>query len=384
MPGRITYTRPSMPPMEEYIDEIKDMWDTHWITNMGRKYVLFQDMLRSYLGVEKIELFVNGHMALELALQALDMPKGEIITTPFTFVSTVHAIIRSGFKPVFCDIKEDDFTIDPDKIEGLITDRTRAIMPVHVYGNLCDVDSIQEIAVRYNLRIVYDAAHAFGVRYKGKSIACFGDAACFSFHATKVFNSIEGGAVSYKDAAFGERLSKIKNFGIRSATEVDEIGPNAKMNEFAAAMGICNLRHLEEEIEERKRIDSRYREILSDVNGLRLNENRGDAEPNYAYFPIVVEDDFACTRDELYEKLMNEGIAAGRRFYPIASTFNCFEGRFETSDTPVARQMSERVLLLPLYSGLKDEDAERVCRIIRENGDRTQPKIKEIKQKYEQ
>lgn len=364
MSGKVTYTRPSMPPMEEYIEEIKDIWETHWLTNMGDKYAAFQDMLKSYLDVENIELLVNGHMAIELALQALDMPKGEIITTPFTFVSTVHAIIRSGFTPVFCDIKADDFTIDPEKIEELITDRTRAILPVHVYGNVCDIDRIQEIADKHGIKVVYDAAHAFGAKYKGKSVGLYGDASCFSFHATKVFNSIEGGAVSYRDTDFGEKLSKIKNFGIRNETKVDEIGPNAKMNEFVAAMGICNLRHLDEEIEKRRIIDSKYRETLSDVKGIRLNMPRESAEANHAYFPILIEEDFPCSRDELYENLLAENILAGRRFYPLASTFKCFNDSFDASDTPVALQISEQVLLLPLYSDLTAEDVERICHII--------------------
>lgn len=353
-----------MPPMEEYIEEIRDLWENRWLTNMGAKHVAFQKMLEAYLGVDNVELLTNGHMAIELALLALNMPKGEIITTPFTFVSTVHAIVRNGFTPVFCDIKPDDFTIDVDKIESLITERTRAILPVHIYGNICDVDGLQKIADKYGLKIVYDAAHAFGVRYKGLGVGSFGDASCFSFHATKVFNSIEGGAVSYNNAAFGERLGKIKNFGIRNATEVDEIGPNAKMNEFAAAMGICNLRHIDEEIKKRKTIDRMYRENLCDVKGLRLNIPQYDIKPNYAYFPIVIEKEFNCTRDELYEKFLNEGISASRRFYPLVSTFKCFSGRFDASATPVAVNISNQVLQLPLYADLKAEDVERICHVI--------------------
>jgi len=366
MRGGIPYTRPSMPPFNEYVEEIKRLWETCWITNMGDKHMLFQDMLRSYLGINNIELLTNGHMAIELAIQAMDMPKGEIITTPYTFVSTVHAIIRNGFTPVFCDIKADDLTIDPNKIENLITESTRAILPVHVYGNICDTDKIQEIADKHGLKVIYDAAHAFGTKYKGKSVGCFGDASCFSFHATKVFNSIEGGAVLYKDDAFGERLSRIKNFGIRNETEVDEIGTNAKMNEFAAAMGICNLRHLDEEIEKRKSIDTKYREYLTGIKGLRLNSFRDGVEPNHAYFPVFVEEDFPCSRDELYEKLMSKNIFASRRFYPLVSTFRCFKGKFDQSETPVARRISDQALLLPLYSRLKYEDVERVCRIIRD------------------
>lgn len=364
MPKNIPYTRPSMPPIEEYIEEIQGMWETHWLTNMGEKHVQFQNMLINYLGVANVELLTNGHMALELALQALDMPKGEIITTPFTFVSTVHAIIRNGFTPVFCDIDPIDFTIDPEKIEDLITDRTRAILPVHVYGNICDIDKIQEIADGHGIKVLYDAAHAFGTKYKGKSIGCYGDACCFSFHATKVFNSIEGGAVAYNDAVFGERLERIKNFGIRNRTEVDDIGPNAKMNEFVAAMGICNLRHIDTEIEKRKSNDKKYREILGGIKGLRLNNQRKDAESNYAYFPIIVDNDFAFTRDELYEKLLDENIFVDRRFYPLVSTYNCFRGEYDVSDTLVAMRMSEQVLLLPLYSDLNTEDIERICRVI--------------------
>lgn len=372
MSNKIPYTKPSMPPMEEYIEEIRDMWETRWITNMGDKYVRFQDMLKSYLGVENIELLTNGHMALELAIQALEMPKsealempkGEIITTPFTFVSTVHAIIRNGFTPVFCDVKRDDFTMDPAKIEDLISEKTRAILPVHVYGNICDVDSIRKIAEKHDIKVLYDGAHAFGESYKGESVGCFGDACCFSFHATKVFNSIEGGAVTYGDPDFGERLSKIKNFGIRNVMEVDEIGPNAKMNEFVAAMGICNLRHLDEEIEKRKAIDTIYRENLADVKGLRLNTLRDEVEPNYAYFPIVIEEDFPCSRNELYEKLLAGNVVAGMRFFPLASAFKCFRGSFDVSATPVAQEESGKVLLLPLYSDLKREDAEKICRMI--------------------
>ena len=365
MTGIIPYTRPSMPPIEEYMEEIQEMWETHWLTNMGDKHIQFQKMLMNYLGVANIELLTNGHMALELALQALDMPKGEIITTPFTFVSTVHAIVRNGFTPVFCDIDPIDFTIDPGKIEVLITDRTRAILPVHVYGNICDIDKIQEIADRHGIKVLYDAAHAFGTKYKGKSIGCYGDACCFSFHATKVFNSIEGGAVAYDDTAFGERLERIKNFGIRNRTEVDDIGPNAKMNEFVAAMGICNLRYLDAEIEKRKSIDKKYRELLGDIKGLRLNNHREDAEYNYAYFPIIVENDFACTRDELYKKFHDENIFVDRRFYPLVSTCNCFQGEYDVSATPVALHLSEQVLLLPLFSDLSTEDIDRICRVIR-------------------
>lgn len=253
--GNILVTRSSMPPMEEYIEEIKELWETHWLTNMGAKHKQFQADLTDYLGVDHVELLTNGHMALELTLQAMNL-QGEVITTPFTFASTTHAIVRNGLTPVFCDIDPVTYTMDAGKIESLITDRTCAIMPVHVYGNVCDVEEIDRIANKYELKVIYDAAHSFGETYKGKGIGTFGNASCFSFHATKVFNSIEGGAVCYKDEELGEKLYQLKNFGIHNAEEVTGVGANAKMNEFCAAMGLCNLRHVEEEIAKRKKWSS--------------------------------------------------------------------------------------------------------------------------------
>ena len=264
----INVTRSSMPPFEEYTEEIKDIWQSHWLTNMGVKHQKLQAELKEYLGVENIELLTNGHMALELSLQALNL-QGEVITTPFTFASTTHAIVRNGLKPVFCDINPVDFTIDVNKIEALITDKTCAIMPVHVYGNICDVETIEKIAQKYELKVIYDAAHAFGVKYKGKGAGCFGDVSCFSFHATKVFNTIEGGAACFKDKDFGLDLYRLKNFGIRGPEKVDAVGANAKMNEFCAAMGLCNLKHIDEEIAKRKVVVDRYREILGDVECLQ-------------------------------------------------------------------------------------------------------------------
>ena len=286
--NKVLVTRSSMPSLEEYIDEIKVLWDSHWLTNMGEKHKRLQDMLKEYLNIERIDLFTNGHMALELSLQALGLPRGsEVITTPFTFASTTHAIVRNGLEPVFCDINPNDFTIDVSKIEDLITDKTSAIMPVHVYGNVCDVEEIQRIADKYGLKVLYDAAHTFGVRYKDKGIGNFGDVSCFSFHATKVFNTIEGGAACFKDEEFGLELYRLKNFGIRGPERVDGIGANAKMNEFCAAMGICNLRHLENEIAKRKMIVERYMEHLSGIEGIQLNPIQKNVKPNYAYFPIV-------------------------------------------------------------------------------------------------
>nr|WP_317430054.1 DegT/DnrJ/EryC1/StrS family aminotransferase [uncultured Mitsuokella sp.] len=353
-----------MPPMEEYFDEIKDIWDSRWLTNMGMKHKALQQGLRDYFGVENIDLFTNGHMALELSLQAMNL-QGEVITTPFTFASTTHAIARNGLTPVFCDINPVDFTMDVDKLESLITDRTCAIMPVHVYGNVCNVEEIERIANKYELKVIYDAAHTFGVQYKGKSTAAFGDVSCFSFHATKVFHSIEGGAACFRDKEFGKKLYGLKNFGIRGPEKVDAVGANAKMNEFCAAMGICNLRHVDEEIAKRGKVVARYRERLSDVEGLQLNPIQKDVKPNYAYFPVIFDEKlFGATRNEVMEALAAHDIGARKYFYPLTNTFECFHNMFDVSKTPVALHMSRHVLTLPLYADLALEDVDRICDII--------------------
>ena len=364
--NNILVTRSSMPPFEEYIYEIKDIWDTHWLTNMGAKHKELQKELLEYLGVDEIDLFTNGHMALELSLQAMNLPKNsEVITTPFTFASTTHAIVRNGLEPVFCDVNPVDFTMDVTKIEELITDRTSAIMPVHVYGSICNVDEIQRIADKYGLKVIYDAAHTFGVRYKDRGIASFGDVSCFSFHATKVFNSIEGGAACFKDKDFGLELYRLKNFGIRGPEVVDGVGANAKMNEFCAAMGLCNLRHVDEEIEKRRKVVERYREHLEGVEGIQLSPIQKDVKPNYAYFPAIFDEKvFGSSRNEVFEALGNEGIGARKYFYPLTNTFDCFHGKYDPNLTPVALHLSKRVLTLPLYADLDLEDVDRICEII--------------------
>ena len=366
MDNKILVTRSSMPSIEEYMDEIKDIWETHWLTNMGSKHKQLQAELINYLGVEQLDLFTNGHMALELSLQAMNLPKNsEVITTPFTFASTTHAIVRNGLKPVFCDINLVDFTMDVTKIEELITDRTSAIMPVHVYGNVCNVEEIQRIADKYGLKVIYDAAHTFGVRYKDQGIASFGDVSCFSFHATKVFNTIEGGAVCFKNKDFGLDLYRLKNFGIRGPETVDGVGANAKMNEFCAAMGLCNLRHVDDEIAKRKAVVEKYVERLSDVEGIQLNPVQKDVKPNYAYFPAVFDEKvFGASRNEVFEALAKEGIGARKYFYPLTNTFDCFHGKYDSNLTPVALHISKRVLTLPLYADLALEDVDRICDII--------------------
>lgn len=367
MNEKILVTRSSMPELDEYMEEIREIWDSHWLTNMGEKHKKFQQELIEYLGIDHVELLTNGHMALELGMQAMGL-KGEVITTPFTFASTTHAIVRNGLEPVFCDINPVDFTMDISKIEELITDRTCALVPVHVYGNICNIEEIERIAKKYDLKVIYDAAHAFGVKYRNKGIGRFGDASCFSFHATKVFNSIEGGAVSFSDEAFGRELYRLKNFGIKEPEVVDGIGANAKMNEFCAAMGLCNLRHIDTEIAKRKKVVERYREYLAGIDGLQLNPVQDGVQTNYAYFPIVVEEKkFGVSRNELYKDLERNGIIARKYFYPLTNTFSCFHGKYDTGTTPVALHISKRVLTLPLYADLDLDIVDKICNIVISN-----------------
>jgi len=364
MDKRILVTKSSLPALEEYIEEIRSIWDSHWLTNMGPKHKQLQSELKNYLDVDNIDLLTNGHMALELSLQALNLT-GEVITTPFTFASTTHAIVRNNLQPVFCDINPVDFTMDVNKIEELITDKTTAILPVHVYGNDCNIEEIERIADKYGLKVIYDAAHTFGVKYKGRGIGSFGDVSCFSFHATKVFNSIEGGAVCFSEPDFGLDIYRLKNFGIRGPECIDGVGANAKMNEFCAAMGICNLRHIDEEIAKRKAVTERYRMHLEGVEGLQLNPIQKDVASNYSYFPVVFDKDvFGAGRDEVFDRLAEAGIGARKYFYPLANAFDCYKDRYDVSETPVAYRISQSVLTLPLYADLAHEDVDRICSII--------------------
>ena len=364
MSNKILVTRSSLPEYEEYCEEIRELWDTRWLTNMGAKHKQLQAELTKYLDVVEIDLLTNGHMALELSMQALNL-KGEVITTPFTFASTTHAIVRNGLEPVFCDINPIDFTIDVSKIEELITDKTCAIVPVHVYGNICNVDEIERIANKYGIKVIYDAAHTFGVKYKGRGIGSYGDVSCFSFHATKVFNSVEGGAVCFRDKQFGRDLYNLKNFGISGPETIESVGANAKMNEFCAAMGICNLRHIDEEIAKRRAVVERYRSHLENVEGLQLSPIQEYVESNYSYFPVIFDEKvFGSTRNEVLDALAAEGIGARKYFYPLTNTFDCFNGKYDAMLTPVALHISKRVLTLPLYADLSLEDVDRICEII--------------------
>ncbi len=364
MNNKILVTKSSMPNIDEYFNEIKDLWESHWLTNMGIKHQKLEKELKEYLEVKNISLMTNGHLSLELAIQAMNLT-GEVITTPFTFASTTHAIVRNGLKPVFCDISPKDYTIDITKLESLITDKTSAIIPVHVYGNVCNVEEIDKIAKKYGLKVIYDAAHTFGVKYKNKGIGSYGDASIFSFHATKVFNTIEGGAVCFNDESYGKKLYKLKNFGIKDETVIDGVGSNAKMNEFQAAMGLCNLKHIDEEIMKRKHVVERYISNLKDVKGIQLPFVQENVESNYAYFPIVVDEkEYGSSRNEIYEELKKHEIYSRKYFYPLTNTFECYNGMFDVNQTPVALYISKRVLTLPLYADLALADVDRICKII--------------------
>lgn len=362
----ILVTRSSMPDFDEYVNEIRDLWDSHWLTNNGIKTRTLRDKLCDYLKVDNLELTVNGHMALEIILAAFDFPAGsEVITTPFTFVSTTHSIVRSGLNPVFCDINSENYTIDVSKIESLITEKTVAILPVHVYGNICDVEAIQEIADKHNLKVIYDAAHTFAITYKGRGIGSYGDASVFSFHATKVYNTIEGGAIAFKDSSLKEKIEEIRDFGIHDEESINYVGPNGKLNEFAAAMGLCNLAHVDDEIKKRKAVVEAYRNGLSKIKGIKLNPIDENAVTNYAYFPIVITDEYPKSRDEVYNFLSDNGIKSRKYFYPLTNSIKAYSDKYDVNDTPVAKEISDRVLTLPLYADLDISDVERICNILK-------------------
>lgn len=360
--NKILVTKSSMPPYDEYIEEIKSIWDTRWLTNMGSIHNRLMAGLKDYLKVQNIELFVNGHLALYCALKALKL-SGEIITTPFTFASTTNAIVQAGCTPVYCDVKP-DYTIDENKIESLITDKTSAILAVHVYGNVCNVDAIQKIADKHNLKVIYDAAHVFGVEYNGNGIADYGDVSMLSFHATKVFHTIEGGAICFKDQALKEELKKQRNFGL-SGEDLDGFGTNAKMNEFSAAMGICNLRHIDEQLSMRRAVYERYEQNLKNVKGITLLKIRNGVKQNYAYYPILVNKaEYGLDRNTLIERLSENGISARKYFYPLVSENKEF-GKDMVLNTPDAFYYSRNVLCLPMYSELALDDVDKICDIIK-------------------
>ena len=367
--SKINVTAPLMPSFDSYVEKLKKIWDSRWLTNNGQMYAQLKEELEARLGCE-VELFVNGHMALDIAVKALDL-HGEIITTPFTFASTTHALTMNGCTPVFCDIEPDTYTMDPDKIESLITDKTCAIVPVHVYGRVCDLERIESIAAKHGLKVIYDAAHAFGVTVNGKSIANFGDISMFSFHATKVFNTIEGGALAYRDKSLAQKFRNLRNFGIEGEERVTAIGLNAKMNEFCAAMGICNLELVDDAIARRAEIVAQYLKILNQMPGIRtLNYDAMRAKNinyNYAYMPIEVDPEAAgYTRNELHDFLLKKEIGTRKYFYPLIPDCECYHEKYKTIQLPVAKRVAEQILTLPLASSMTDEDVQLVCSALQE------------------
>ncbi len=354
----INVAQSSMPPFEEYCQEIKSIWENHWLTNMGEKHIALEQKLLEYLNANNISLFTNGHLALEAILRVLNL-KGEVITSPYTFASTTHAIVRCGLKPVFCDIEPDYYTIDVSKIEGLINENTCAIMPIHVYGNLANNEALEALAKKHNLKLIYDAAHAFGVYKNGLSAANMGDVSMFSFHATKVFNTIEGGALTYNDETLKQKLDLEKNFGIPGHDKVIYSGSNAKMNEFQAAMGICNLRYVDENIKARGKLYNQYIARLEGKTGIKLCKPQGNVKPNYAYMPVMFEN---IDREIIFEALKANGINARRYFYPLTNEFPCYN--FNADNTPIAHKVSRSILTLPLYSELSHDNVDRICDII--------------------
>ena len=361
---KIQVTKSSVPPFEEYCKEIKPLWESRWLTNYGSLHKRLEKSIKEELGVRFVSLFVNGHSALQAAIASFGFPAGsEIITTPFTFVSTVNAIVANNLVPVFCDIDRNDLTIDDSKIEDLITNKTVAILGVHVYGNICHVENIERIAKKHKLKIIYDAAHAFYETYKGIEIGCYGDITMFSFHATKVFNTIEGGCLTYHNKSLVDFFNSYSNFVlINGGEDCLYFGGNIKMNEFQAAMGICNLRHITEYIANRKRVVDLYHKRLKEVNGITCCMVQDAVGSNYAYFPVIF-DGYKYSRDEMKDKLENKGIVARKYFYPPINDFDCYKS-FKHGDTPIARYVSERILCLPLYPELTNDEANLICDII--------------------
>jgi dTDP-4-amino-4,6-dideoxygalactose transaminase len=359
---KINVTQSLLPDFNDYIKEIESIWDTHHLTSKGSKHETLETSLQAYLEVENASLFMNGHLALESALEAFQL-KGEIITTAFTFPSTSHAIIRAGCVPVFCDIKLDDYTLDPEAIEAVITDKTVAIMPVHVLGQVCDVKKIEMIAKKHNLKVIYDAAHVFGVSVDGVGVGNFGDVSMFSMNATKVFNTIEGGLLTYSDKRLSAQYELIKYYGMIDAQHIVYPGSNLKMNEFQAAMGLCNLLIVDKEIDKRKNIANRYLKNLSEFSMIVLPKYKDNIKYNYAYFPILITSDDK-SRDQIYDYLQEHNINVRKYFYPLITEFECYKGIFQT-ELPKSKYVSDRVICLPLYGELSDEEQAYVIDTLR-------------------
>ena len=359
----IYITRPLLPPIKMVYKKMKEIWKSKWLTNMGIQHQKLESKLLKYLSVQNLTLFCNGTLALEIACKALEL-KGEVITTPFTFPATVNSLVLNNLKPVFCDIKTEDLNINSEEIEDLITTSTSAIMPVHVFGNPCDIEKIEKIANRNNLNVIYDAAHCFGVKHKGKGIGNYGDISMFSFHATKIFHTIEGGVLSYKNPELKETFNLLKNFGLKNENEVILPGTNAKMNELQAAIGLLNLNLVENEIEKRKKLTYIYQENLKEIAGIKYLNERNDVKYNYQYFPILVdESEFKFDRDSLFNHLRDYNVFARKYFYPLCTDYQYLKNNYKTH-LPNAEKISKQILCLPIFGELKEDDVEKICKII--------------------
>ncbi len=364
--NKIYVNRPTLPDLDEFYDLLKEIWESKKLTNMGKFHNQLENELAEFLGVKYVSLFANGTLALIAALQVLRI-SGEVITTPYSFVATTHAIKWNGLTPVFCDIEPETCNIDPNKIEALITPKTTAIVPVHIYGNPCNVEQIEEIADIYGLKVIYDAAHAFNVKLKGNSILNFGDLSILSFHATKIYNTFEGGAVISHDEKTKKRLDYLKNFGFAGETKVITHGINAKMNEMQAALGLLQLKYVEKNTEKRKRLAEIYYNAFNHIDGINYLKIRDEVDYNFGYFPIFVDKkDYGISRDELYQKLKENGIFARRYFYPLISQFSPYR-ELESSkpeNLPVATKLSSEVICLPIYADLDEAEVQKICEIV--------------------
>jgi len=364
----IWVTQPSLPPLKEFIPYLEDIWERKWITNNGYYHQEFEKKLAEYLGVKYISLVSNGTLALIIALKALDIT-GEVITTPYSFVATSHALKWNGIEPVFCDIEPNYCTLDPQKIEAAISPMTTAILPVHVYGNPCNVEEIKKIADKYGLKVIYDAAHAFGVKIGDNPIVNFGDISVLSFHATKIFTTFEGGAIVCHDKEMKARIDFLRNFGFADEITVIGIGINAKMNELQAAFGLLSLKYIQEEINKRKAIAEYYRRHLEDLKGIKLIDHIIHVEQNYSYFPVFInEKEFGCSRDQLFRKLKEINIHPRRYFYPLISQFSAYRDLPSASseNLPVAEQISQKVLCLPIYSDLDFKTQKKIIQSLQD------------------
>ncbi|WP_201574137.1 DegT/DnrJ/EryC1/StrS aminotransferase family protein [Psychrobacter sp. H8-1] len=359
----IYVTQSVLPDLKDFVPYLEQIWENKILTNGGPLHQQLEKELCEYLGVDYISLFNNGTIALITALQALGLKEGEVITTPYTFIATAHAIVWNNLTPVFVDIDPVTSNIDPQAVEKAVTENTVAILPVHCYGIPCEVDALQTIADKHNLKLIYDAAHAFGAKYKGQSLLSYGDLSMVSFHATKVFNTFEGGAIVCHSAEMKHHIDQLKNFGIVNETTVNDVSMNGKLSEVHAALGLLQLKTIDQTLQARQKVDSHYRELLADIEGITCIQRLNLDKDNYSYFPVIISSSFSLSRDELFEKLKQHNIYARKYFYPLMTDFNVYK-QYQ-SDTPNAKQLSEQVLCLPMYPNLSTDDIDNIVRVIK-------------------